>query len=329
MATRVFRSELAPYIQSFIETRKAFGRSDIWTAKLLYQFDEFSRGEIGHGQTITKDLLDRYIQSMSHLSAGTIGNRVSALRNFCIYLRCFDNRTCLVTDKLVPMRTRHLPHIYSQSEIRVIMNAAKKIGPQNSLRPALFYTLVGLLASTGLRIGEAIRLTLGDVDVRHRVILVNMTKFKKTRYVPISQSVAQSLAIYMGRRKKAGFSQEPRSPFFVNSQKRKYGHARITEILLGIMRSTGIRGPKGEKGPRIHDFRHTFAVRRLLSWYRQGDNVMAKLPLLSTYMGHLSMASTELYLHATSELLEQVGNRFHRNFSIPVSAEEVADENRN
>lgn len=329
MATRIFRSELAGHIQSFLELRKASGREENWDAKMMQLFDRFLMGELNPGQAITKDTLERYMQSISHLSTGTRLNRLSILRNFCIYLKYFDCRTYLIPGNLLPRRSRHLPYIYSPEEITAIMSVAKNIGPAGSIRPSVICTLIGLLASTGLRIGEALRLTLSDVDIRRGVLLVRKTKFRKTRNVPLSKSAIHQMSVYMRKRRKYGFSTAGDSPLFVNSRGCKYGPTAICTIVLRIMRELGIRRPKEQRGPRIHDFRHTFAVSRLLSWYRQGDNLMAKLPLLSTYLGHSTVTSTEMYLHSTSELLEKVSERFHGEFAIPNLAKEDGDENRN
>ena len=96
-----------------------------------------------------------------------------------------------------------------------------------------------------------------------------------------------------------------------------YGQTTFTTVFLEILRSLGIRGPKGQGGPRVHDFRHSFAVNRLLAWYREGCNLAAKLPLLSIYLGHSTVTCTEVYLHATAELLEKTGQRFHTHFAVP------------
>jgi len=121
----------------------------------------------------------------------------------------------------------------------------------------------------------------------------------------------------MRERKKKGSSVAASARVFVNTAGRPYGQAGICTIFLGILRDLGLRGPKGQKGPRLHDFRHTFAVNRLLAWYRHGENISAKLPLLSTYLGHTTVTCTEVYLHATAELLESVGKRFHDHFAVP------------
>jgi integrase/recombinase XerD len=318
MATCLFRSSLAFRLQTFLETRRAAGRHDVDTQKTLIYLDRFLMSELKPGKPITREIVEHWLKSMEHLSTGTRINRMSILRQFCLYLSHFDPRTCIVYRSYLPRRTRPAPHIFTLNEVREIMAAARRIGPTKSLRPLVFSTLFGLLYSTGLRIGEALKLTIGDVDLKRRLIHVREAKFKKSRYVPISQSAADRLAGYLQRRRNAGFSASSNSPVFVGPGGRKYGKSTIAVVFLEIVRKIGIRGPTGQRGPRIHDFRHTFAVNRLLAWHREGANLFAKLPLLSTYLGHTTLAGTEVYLHATAELLESVGKRFHSHFAIPV-----------
>ena len=122
---------------------------------------------------------------------------------------------------------------------------------------------------------------------------------------------------YLRRRQKAGFSTAATAPVFLNVIGTKHGHPGFVTVFLEILRGLGLRGPKGERGPRIHDLRHTFAVNRLLAWYREGAHLGAKLPLLSTYLGHSTVTGTEIYLHATAQLLESAGRRFHSYFADP------------
>jgi integrase/recombinase XerD len=318
MATCLFRSSLAFRLQTFLETRRAAGREDVSTQKILIYLDRFLMSALQPGKPITREIAEHWFESMKHLSSGTRINRMSILRQFCLYLSHFDPRTCIVHRSFLPHRTRPVPHIFTRNEVRQIMAASRRIGPTKSLRPLVFSTLVGVLYSTGLRIGEALKLTIGDVDLKRRLIHVREAKFQKSRYVPISESAADHLAGYLDKRRKAGFPSSSTSPVFVGPGGGSYGKSTITTIFLEIVRNIGIRGPKGQRGPRIHDFRHTFAVNRLLAWHREGANLFVKLPLLSTYLGHTSLAGTEVYLHATAELLETVGKRFHSHFAIPV-----------
>jgi integrase len=297
--------------------RIAMGRKGTNDKKMLIYLDRFLIAELKTGQPITREIVEQWFKDAERLSPGTRINRISILRQFCTYLSHFDPRTCVVHRTFLPCRTRSAPYIYSPKEVRAIIAAAQKIGPEGSLRPAVIATLVGLLYCTGLRVGEALRLTLGDVDLKGHLLTIRETKFKKSRYVPLSPSAVQHLAAFLRQRKEAGFSTVPTAPVFVNPCGRAYGPIRICQILLDILRNLGFRGPKGERGPRVHDFRHTFAVNRLSLWYRQGGNINAKLPLLATYLGHSSITGTEVYLHATAELLEKTSKRFHNRFALP------------
>ena len=317
MSTCLFRSTLAARLESFLALRRASGRRAMQDQKLLRYFDGVLFGRLKPGAPITSAIVDEWVTSMKHLSVGTRINRLSLVRQFCAYLRHFDARTCIVHLSFLPHRTRPAPHIYSATEVRNIMAAAREIGPVDTLRPAVIVTLIGLLYATGLRIGEALKLTLADVDLRRRLLIVRETKFRKTRYVPLSASTARHLADYLRKRKRSGFSVEAHARVFVTRTGGPYGQAGVYTVFLQVLRRLGLRGPKGQRGPRLHDFRHTFAVNRLLAWYRQGENVSAKLPLLSTYLGHTSVTATEIYLHATAELLETVGKRFHDHYAVP------------
>ncbi len=317
MATCLFRSPLAFRLQCFLETRKAAGRRGVSSQKLLIGLDRFLLSELQPGETITREIADRRIKSLESLSIGTRINHISVLRQFCRYLAHFDPRTCVVHRSFLPRRTRPAPYIYSRKEVQRIMAAARRIGPRGSLRPTVLSNLVGLLYTTGLRIGEALKLTLADVDLKRCVLLIRETKFKKTRNVPLSSSAATQLRVYLHQRSMAGMSTAANSPLFVNLRGRRYGEAGFTTIFLEIIRKLGIRKPPGHRGPRIHDFRHSFAVNRLLAWYREGANLAAKLPVLSTYLGHSTVTCTEVYLQATAELLESAGTRFHSHFAVP------------
>ena len=317
MATCTFRSPLAHRLQAFLEIRRTFGRKGETDRKILTYLDRFLMSELKPGQTITPKIVERWIQGMDHLSVGTRINRLSLLRQFCVYLSQFDARTCLVHRSFFPRRIRPAPYIYSKQEIRSILAAARKIGPPGSLRPAVISTLIGLLAATGLRIGEALKLTLADIDLSRQLLTIREGKFNKSRYVPISLSTARHLGVFLRQRERAGFSTAASAPVFISPYGRAYGPARVCEIFLEVVRGLGLRGPKGQPGPRLHDFRHTFAVNRLTEWYRHEKNLAPKLPLLATYMGHTSVVGTEVYLRATTELLESTGQRFHSRFAIP------------
>jgi integrase/recombinase XerD len=315
--TCLFRSIFASKLQSFLDIRRAVGRDARSDIKILRCLDRFLMGELKPGQALTRQVSEQWIDSFKHLSVGSRINRVSLLRQFCLYLSRFDKRTCLIHRSSFPSRKRRAPHIYTDREVQAIMNAAKRVGPARSFRPTVIYTLVGLLYATGLRIGEARKLTLADVDLRRRLLTIRRTKFRKTRYVCLSESTTQALAAFIRKRRAAGFSADVNAPVFVNPEGRAYSHPRLCTVFLEIVRGIGLRGPIGQDGPRIHDFRHSFAVHRLATWYRDGAVLNAKLPLLSTYLGHTTVSYTEVYLQATAELLQEANKRFYRHCAIP------------
>lgn len=317
MSTCSFRSAVAGRLQSFWEMRAAAGCGP-FLLKLLRYLDRFLMAELQPGDTITREVAARYFKSTEHLSAGTRINRMSILRQFCLYQSHFDPRTCIVHRMFQPRRNRPMPHIYSRDEVRRIMEAAPAaVHSTDPLRPVVFATLVGFLYATGLRIGEAVKLNLADVDLARRLVLIRQTKFRKTRYVPLAPCTTQHLRRYLAKRRAAGFSQDPASPFFPSALGGRYHVPTFTTTFLQVLRQLGLRGPAGQRGPRIHDLRHSFAVSRLVAWHKSGDNLFAKLPTLSTYLGHSTVTGTEVYLHATAELMESVGQRFREHFAVP------------
>jgi integrase/recombinase XerD len=265
MATCLFRSPLAFRLQCFLETRKAAGRRGVSSQKLLIGLDRFLLSELQPGETITREIVEGRIKGLESLSIGTRINHISVLRQFCRYLAHFDPRTCVVHRSFLPRRTRPAPYIYTRREVQQIMAAAKRIGPRGSLRPAVIANLVGLLYATGLRIGEALKLTLADVDLKRGVLLIRETKFRKTRNVPLSSSVVTQLQVYLHQRSMAGMPTVTNSPLFVNLRGKRYGQAGFATIFLEIVRKLGIRKPPGQRGPRIHDFRQNAECRKMPS----------------------------------------------------------------
>ena len=320
MATCLFRSPLAPRLQAFWESHYARRQQGRSSQKILLVLDRFLTGELRPGQTITRPVMERWNESMAHLSPNTRINRLCVLRRFCRYLSYFAPDTYLVPHSSSPRRTRPAPHVYSRQDVRRIMAAARQLGPPGSLRPVVVANVIGLLYATGLRIGEALNLNLRDLDLKRRVLEVREGKFRKSRYVPLSASAGRQLKKYLRQRQAAGFSTAAAAPVFLNLLGAHHGHPGFVTLFLELLRSLGLRGPKGQRGPRLHDLRHTFAVHRLLAWYRQGANLAAKLPLLSTYLGHSTLTGTEIYLQATAQLLEHVGQRFHAHCAIPLAS---------
>jgi integrase/recombinase XerD len=202
---------------------------------------------------------------------------------------------------LVPYRRRRGQiFLYSEADVAAIMAAARETIRQ-PLRAATYYTLVGLLAAAGLRVGEAIKLDRGDIDWAEGVLHIRETKFGKSRLVPLHDSAMTSLREYDALRGR--IMPEPEDPsFFVSLTARRLIYAVVCPTFRALVNTAGV-GLGAPHPPRIHELRHSFAVRTLLNWYHAGDNVQAKIPSLSTYMGHREPACTYHYLSAAPELL--------------------------
>lgn len=206
-------------------------------------------------------------------------------RSFLRHLQAQIPETEVPGPGLLARPTRHRPHIYSESEISALLAAARSLGPPGSLRPQTFSTLIGLLASCGLRASEALRLTTADLEPDTATVLrIRQTKFRKSRLVPVHPTTAATLMAYASACQHFGYARCER--FFLTHRGLAPTYGSAARTFVGLARRTGIRGPVGQPGARLHDLRHTFAVQRLLALYRSGADLRARLPELAIYLGH-------------------------------------------
>ncbi len=303
---------LAPQIQSFISLRQLSGTDYQSQVQLLGYFDRFLVEEKVSEPRLTPKITEGYQRTLSHLSARVQSNRFCVVRQLCEYLSRTDPLGHVPEPlRRIPSQAAHQPYIYSEAEVRALLAAASGLGPPSALRPLTYCTLLGLLYSTGMRIGEALALNLKDFYSAEGRLYIAQSKFHKARWVPLSACTCQAVQQYVGRR----LQMTPRSldsPLFLNQRCRRLHYGTVNETFHRLLCQCAI--PHKRTGPRIHDMRHTFAVQRLLAWYRDGHDVNARLPWLATYMGHVDIGSTQVYLHPTAELLEQVSNRFHSHY---------------
>lgn len=261
-----------------------------------------------HGQTtVTIESTLSWAQQANSGAVTTVGpRRMTAARGFARYLAGIDPGTEIPPLGLMPHRQRwRRPFIYSPAEIELVMDRARSISPP--LRAATYETLIGLLAVSGLRIGEAIKLDRLDVDWDEGVLLIRESKFGKTRLVPLHPSSMRALSAYADLRD--ALQPRPLDPsFFVSSTRKRLCYAVVSQTYRRLIDDAGI-GADAPSPPRLHDLRHTFAIRTLLGWYRTSQDVQAKLPVLSTYLGHREPVSTYWYLSAAPELLALAAER--------------------
>jgi len=210
--------------------------------------------------------------------------------------------------------TTFRPYIYSRDELRRLLDATATAGSARTLvQPATLRTLLLALYGAGLRAGEALRLRCRDVDLRNRVLTIWDTKFYKSRLVPIGAELSAALGRYRTVREHLPFPGGDRAPFFATRTGQTIPLARLEAAFRCLRARAGVCRPATDRWqPRVHDLRATFAVHRLVAWYREGADVQARLPLLATYLGHASVAGTQPYLTLTPALLAEAARRFER-----------------
>jgi integrase len=246
--------------------------------------------------------------------------RLCFVRGFARHRSASDSRTEIPPVGLLPYRsTRARPHLYAEEEVRQLLNAALELPvtwPSTPLRPWVYYCLLGLLSVTGLRISEALNLELGDVDLENAVLTVRATKLGRSRLVPIHSTTCVVLADYL-RRREQFFGHPVSSYVFVSRHGTRLDIGRVHRTFYALSRKTGLRAEGASKGPRLHDFRHRFAVQVLTRWYQSGEDAWRRLPLLSTYLGHVYIAGTYWYLSDQPELMSLAMERLEHRWGNP------------
>lgn len=209
---------------------------------------------------------------------------------------------------------RFVPYIYSHDELHRLVQATTAYRKEHrKLEPHTLRAILLLLYGAGLRVSEAVALTLGDIDLPGALITLHNTKFDKIRLVPLGGDLNQTMAQYLLQRNAAGHSQRSDAPCFVLRRGSGVSIQIVQHNFRRLCEYTGVRRTDGARyQPRLHDLRHSFAVHRLTSWYRQGADVQTLLPQLSTYLGHVNIAATQVYLTMTPELLQEASRRFER-----------------
>jgi integrase/recombinase XerD len=227
--------------------------------------------------------------------------RLTIVREFAKYAAAFDRRTEVPAKSLLFSKTvRPRPYIYSQEEVRRLLETAWTW--QHDHPRGTYYCLFGLLAVSGLRIGEAIALQVEDVDLTEGILTIRNTKFGKSRLVPLHSTTVRELCEYRKRRDGL-LVKHPSTHFFITRNGTPLNPQNIYRVFKILSIASGLRKTMSGPGPRLHDFRHRFAVSTLIDWYRSGQDVEARLPVLSTYLGHISVENTYWYLTEYPELM--------------------------
>jgi len=258
---------------------------------------------------VTTELALDWAQEPRQATPAHHAKRLCMVRGFARYLQANDTRTQVPPEGLLPGRPqRAQPYIYSNEEILGLIREASRLQPSGALRPHTYSTVFGLLAVTGMRVSEVMALDRADVDLTQGVLTVRRSKFNRTRFLPLHNSTQRELQDY-ARHRDQMIPVRSSDGFFISDRGVRLKPWMVRHTFARISRVIGLRKETDRYGPRLHDLRHTFAVRTLTNWYRQGINPEQRLPLLSAYLGHVKVSYTYWYLSAVPELLGALSTR--------------------
>ena len=324
MSARPHPATIAPVMTRYLALKTALGRRYAIERRVLETLEAFLQ-TTGPAADLSPETFTAWAQTLQHLAPTVRRNRLRIVRNLCLYRRRTEPASFLPDLALFPAPHQpRAPSIFTSREIGRLLRAASSLSPtpECPLRPHVFRLAVVLLYTTGLRRGELLRLTLDDYAPDEHVLAIHETKFHKSRRVPLSLTTTRELGRYLQTRRRQGLSMAATTPLLAHGVATLRGY---TGVGLGagfrrLLMTSGIRTPEGRR-PRIHDLRHTFAVHALVRWYRAGADVQVKLPLLATYMGHVSIVSTAYYLAFIEPLRALASARFAHRYGALVCAE--------
>jgi integrase/recombinase XerD len=292
-------SALRARAEEYLAMRRALGFKLESHGPRLMSFVRFC--EDRGAPAVTTDLAVEWATSTASDHEAYQARRLDVVRIFARHLQPLDPATEVPPEDVLDRRQwRVTPYLYSPAEVTALMSVARALRP--AFRAVTWRALIGLLAVTGMRQGEACRLGRDDVDLNEETITIADSKFGKSRMVFLHPTAAAALRAYERARDEA-FPEQEASTFLVNSRGRPLDSRNTPKTCAELVAAAGIQAPPGQRAPRLHDLRHVFTVATLLDWYRDGGDVQARLPVLSTWLGHVDPKSTYWYLSAVPELL--------------------------
>jgi integrase/recombinase XerD len=332
MSARVRPAALSAVIARYLALKIALGRGYAIERRVLETLAAFVRTAQDATADLTPATFTAWAQTLHHLTPTVRRNHLRIARNLCLYRRRTEPACFLPDLALFPAPHQpRAPYIFTSRDIAQLLRAASMLPPtpDGPLRPHVFRLAVVLLYTTGLRRGELLRLTLEDYARDEHALLIHETKFHKSRWVPLSPATAREVDRYLLVRRRRHLSLAAPTPLLAHGVPGLRGY---TGVGLGtgfrqLLTTTDIRTPDGH-WPRIHDLRHTFAVHALVRWYQAGADVQAKLPLLATYMGHVSIVSTAYYLAFVEPLRTLANARFAQHCGALLHARTGTPEGR-
>ena len=313
-----FKSPMAPQIERFLKFKRAVGNRYRSEEEMLHAVDQFLLSQLpANDPVITDQNVRAYLSRNKANSETTRGHHLTVLRQLCYFIALEEPRTFIPPPCFLGIRRRpFVPRILSRAEGRQFLEACFHLpnGRCSPLRSLVHGTALMLLFLTGMRLGEVLSLNIADVDFINGVLRIRESKFGKSRFVPLAQDL-------MNRMKQCRLFVEqsigmrpPDACFFPGPKGRRLTKDALRYTFRMVLAEAKIPWLGVGKGPRLHDLRHSFACNRLLLWYEQGADLNAKLPILATYLGHVSLSSTQYYLRLTEDLLSAVTSRYQLSF---------------
>ena len=305
-------TDLHSALQRYLSMRKGLGYKYDHQTRRLADFVSFMDSR--RATTITTKLAMEWATLTPERHASW-ALRLTDVRGLARHIANIDPKTEVPPVGILPGLKRAKPYVYSDAEITALLAAALSLPPSGALRRWTYHGLFGVIAVTGMRLSEAINLKCDDVDLDAGVLTIRLTKFGKSRLVPLHPTTSAALSNYAELRD--SYLPSQRSPnFFVAERGGPLLHQYVHRVFWRLSREVGLRRPGDHAGPRVHDLRHRFAIRTLLNWYREGIDIDKALPSLSTYLGHTCVRDTYWYLSACPELMQEAARRLGQRWEV-------------
>jgi integrase len=315
-------NSLRQSIKEYLAMRRSLGFKLQKAGRELPDFARFM--ERRRASYITQALALSWAQEPAHVQPVNWAQRLCHVRQFARYRSAVDPRTQIPAPGLLPFKPKRAkPYLYTGQQIQQLLHATLHMPlspncPTNcALLPRVYYCLFGLLAVSGLRVGEACNLKVEDLDLTTGVLTVRGGKFGKDRWLPLHASTCKALEQYLDKRKQHWAGRPVSTYLFVSSTGNRLGMGPIHRTFYAASRRIGLRGAHDSHGPRLHDLRHRFATTTLVNWYRANEDPERRLPLLSAYLGHVHVADTQWYLSGSPELMREAMRRLEHRWGKP------------
>lgn len=314
MSTKVTATTLARDAGQFLAFKRAMGMGYRRAEFVLNSFVRFVREQYGERPATLDRVVTQWATRIEGRKAVTVGNEFGVVRQLCLFRRRSDPHSFVPEHALAPVKASvFTPYIFSREEVLALLDAATR-HEGRSMWGAMLRALTLVLYCTGMRLGEAARLHMVDVDLPRAVLTVQRSK-GRSRILAIRDDLVAELRQYLQRRHEILAVSGANDPMtlFVRRDGSALTLRAASDALRSLMRNLGLKPPRGRSGARPYEFRHAFAVHRLTAWAVEGADVNAKLPWLSAYLGHQNLLGTEVYLKATPQLLQLASQRFEQH----------------